>query len=187
MSLIVYQGINFGDVGLGREAPASSGLIFAAQRGDSAAFQELVYDYEPLVLRVALYVTGSQEAAQQIYCWVFKDAFVSVNRLNPGSSVFIWLYRILVRRCLEHCRRHPYVIASDCSDKDFESRLRMAVSSLAPNERVIFQLKQYQRLKIRTLAEIFNVTPESVIKSLQNAHAHLQRQSTVDVRGPLST
>jgi RNA polymerase sigma-70 factor (ECF subfamily) len=77
------------------------------------------------------------------------------------------------------------VIGSDCSEKDFGSRLRRAVASLAPNERVIFQLKQYQGLKIRTLAEIFNATPQSVIKSLQNAHAHLQRQLKADVRRPL--
>jgi|SRR6516164_7394369 len=186
---MVYQGINFGRVGVdpGRGEPASSDLVIAAPRGDRAAFQELVQNYEMVVMRVALNVTRSPDAAQQIYCRVFQDAFVSVNRLNPGSSVFIWLYRILVRHCLEHCRRHPHAIGSDCSDKDFGSRLRRAVSSLAPNERVIFQLKQYQGLRIRTLAEIFNATPESVIKSLQKAQAHLQRQLKADVRRPLQT
>lgn len=179
---MVYQGINFERVGLdpGRGEPASSDLVLAAQKGDRAAFQELVQNYEMVVMRVALNLTGSPDAAQQIYCRVFKDAFVSVNRLNPGSSVFIWVYRILVRHCLEHCRRRPHMIGSDCSDKDFGSRLRRAVSSLAPNEQVIFQLKQYQGLQIRTLTEIFNATPESVIKSLRNARAHLQRQLKAD-------
>jgi RNA polymerase sigma-70 factor (ECF subfamily) len=170
----VYQGINFGEIGLGREAPAAGTLILAAQRGDRGAFQELVYDYEPLVLRVALNVTGSQDAAQQIYCQVFKDAFISASRLNSGSSVFIWLYRILCRRCIEHCRKYPPVIETDLPAKDFEHRLRSAMYSLAPNQRIILQLKQYQGLKIRTLAKIFDATPEFVIKSLRDANTHLR-------------
>jgi RNA polymerase sigma-70 factor (ECF subfamily) len=172
----VYQGINFGDVGFGRETPASSGLILAAQRGDRAAFQELVHDYEPLVLRVALNVTGSQEAAQEIYCLVFKDAFVSMSQVNSGSSVFICLYRILCRRCVEHCRKHPHVIESGRSDSDFGSRLRGAISSLTPTARVMLQLKQCEGLKIRTLAEIFDTTPEFVIKSLQDANDWVRKQ-----------
>jgi RNA polymerase sigma-70 factor (ECF subfamily) len=170
----VSQGINFGKVGLGCEAPAAGSLIVAAQRGDRAAFQELVYDYEPLVLRVALNMTGSQDAAQQIYCLVFKDAFISVSQLNSGSSVFIWLYRILCRRCIEHCRKYPPVIETDLPAKNFEHRLRSAMCSLSPNERVILQLKQYQGLKIRTLAQIFDATPGFVIKSLQEANTHLR-------------
>ena len=174
MSFIVHQGINFGNVGLAGEAPASGGLILAPQRGDRAAFRELVYDYEPLVLRVALNVTGSQEAAQQIYCQVFKDAFVSMSRLNSGSSIFIWLYRILCHRCVEYCRKFPHVIEGDGSGSDLRYRLRAAISSLAPTARVMFLLKQSEGLKIRTLAETFDATPEFVIKSLQDANTHLR-------------
>jgi RNA polymerase sigma-70 factor (ECF subfamily) len=180
-SFIVYQGINFGGVGLGHEAPASGGLIPAAQRGDRAAFQELINDYEPLVLRVALNVTGSQEAAQQIYCRVFKDAFVSLSQLNSGSSVFIWLYRILCRRCIEHFQKHPNVFDRDSLESDFRSRLSRAFCSLPPTARVVLQLKQYEGLKIRTLAEIFDTTPEFVIKSLQDANTHLRGRLKSDL------
>lgn len=170
----MYHGINFGNVGLGREAPAAGGLILAAQRGDRAAFQELVYNYEPLILRVALNVTGSRDAAQQIFCWVFKDGFVSVSQLNSGSSVFIWLHQILCRRCVEYCRKHPPAIEGDGTEDDFTSRLHRAISSLTPTARVMLQLKQCEGLKIRTLAEIFDCTPEFVIKNLQIANIHLR-------------
>jgi len=80
-------------------------LVLAAQRGDGAAFQELVHAYDAMVMRVALSLTASEVAAQEIYCQVFRDAFASVNKLDSNSSVFIWLYRILVRHCVEYCRR----------------------------------------------------------------------------------
>lgn len=181
----MYQGINHGDVGLGRGGPVSKDLVLDAQRGDRAAFEEIVQNYEMVVMRVALNLTGSQDSAQQIYFRVFKDAFCCINQLNPRSSVFIWLYRILVRHCLEHCRRCPRAIETDLSGKDFEHRLRRAIRSLTPTERVVLQLKQYQGLKIRTLAEIFDATPEFVVKSLQNANSHLQRQLKADVPDPL--
>lgn len=171
----MHQEINFGNVGLSREAPAAGALILAAQRGDRAAFHELVYDYERIVLRVALNVTASQPAAQEIYCWVFRDAFVSLSQLDSGSSVFISLYRILCRRCVEYCRKHPHVVGDDCIRESFESRLHKAVSSLSPIARVMLQLKQYEGLKIRTLAEIFDATPEFVIKNLQDANTHLRK------------
>jgi RNA polymerase sigma-70 factor (ECF subfamily) len=175
---IVDQGINYEKcrLDLGRGEVTSYGLVPAAQRGDRAAFEELVQDYELLVIRVALNVTGSQDAAQQIYTRVFRDAFLSVNQLRSGSSVFLWVYRILARHCVEHCRRHPHAIGTACYETDFRSRLRRAIYSLPPVERVILQLKHYQGLKVRTLAEIFDTTPESVIRSLQNANAHIRRQ-----------
>jgi RNA polymerase sigma-70 factor (ECF subfamily) len=139
------------------------------------------------VVRVALNVIGSQAAAQQIYCQVFRDAFVSVNDLRSGSSVFLWVYRILVRECLEHCRRHPCILRTDCSQGDFTCCIYNAFYSLPDIERVIFQLKHYQRLKVRTLAEIFNTTPEFVIKRLQRANAHLRRQLKSDPRNRLPT
>jgi len=182
----VDQGINCENFGpnLDRGQPASYSLVLAAQRGDRAAFQELVQDYEAVVIRVGLNVTGSQDAAQLIYCRVFRDAFVSVNQLRSGSSVFLWVYRILTRHCLEHCRQHPRVIGTDCSQMDFRCHLRSAVYSLPPIERVILQLKHHQGLKIRTLAEIFNATPEFVIERLQNANTHLRRQLKADPRHP---
>jgi RNA polymerase sigma-70 factor, ECF subfamily len=79
-------------------------LLLATQLGDRAAFLELIHTYDAMVMRVALTLTSSEGAAQEIYCRVFRDAFASANTLGTRSSVFIWLYRILVRHCLEYCR-----------------------------------------------------------------------------------
>jgi RNA polymerase sigma-70 factor (ECF subfamily) len=174
----VEQEINCEEFGHapGRGEAASYGLILAAQNGDRKAFQELVRDFEAIVMRVALNVTGSQEAAQEIYCQVFRDAFVSLNQLCSGSSVFIWIYRLLARRCVEYCWRHPGGMDTANPPTDLRSRLLAAIYALPPIERVILQLKHYQGLKIRTLAEIFNATPEFVIKNLRSANLHLRSQ-----------
>ena len=149
--------------------------VLAAQRGEGAEFHELVCSYDAIVMQVALTLTASEVAAQEIYCRVFTDAFASINQLDSSSSVFIWLYRILVRHCLEYCRRSS-VDGSSFAEIDSAPRMARALIALPPTERVVFQLKQFQRLKIRTLAEIFNATPEFIIKTLLSAIERLRGQ-----------
>jgi RNA polymerase sigma-70 factor, ECF subfamily len=183
----VYQGIQFEKLSLDLSdgEPLPNDLRLAVQTEQRAAFQALVEDYEALVMRVALNVAGSQEAAQQIYCRVFKDAFIAMNQLQSARSVFVWVHRILVRHCMEYCRRYQHAVGGSCPEKDFESRLRDAIDSLPPTGRIIFQLKHYHGLRIPILAEIFDATPESISKSLQDSNSRLRRQLKARLRPPL--
>jgi RNA polymerase sigma-70 factor (ECF subfamily) len=171
----VEQGIKCEKLGqaLSWKEPTSYSLVLAARRGDRAAFLELVQGFEAIILRIALNITRDEDAAQDIYCAVFTDAFASLKTLDSSSSIFLWLFRILVRRCLEYCRRHPQRVESNCSEGDSWLWLRGGLRSLTPIEQVIFQLRQYKGLKIRTLAEICDVTPEFVVKALQNVNRNL--------------
>lgn len=155
--------------------PTPRQLVLAAQRGDSGAFQELMYDYDAMVMRVTLALTGSQDKAQEIYCKVFRDAFVSVNKLDSSSSVFIWLYRILVKHCVDYCRRSAHA-RPRFTEEESATTLTRALRALPPTQRVVFQLKQFHGLKIRTLAEIFDVPPEFMIQTLQSAVDSLRAQ-----------
>ncbi len=155
-------------------------LILAAQRGDATAFEELVHTYDAMVMRVALTLTASEAEAQEIYCQVFRDAFASVGKLDSGSSVFIWLYRILVRHCLEYCRRNRGSEPNQATH-DSPAKLARALVALPPTERIVLQLKQFQGLKIRTLAEIFDAPPEFIIKTLQAAINRLRAQLNTDL------
>ena len=161
-------------------------LVLSAQRGDSGAFQELVYDYDAMVMRVTLALTGSQDKAQEIYCKVFRDAFASVNKLDSNSSVFIWLYRILVTHCVDYCRRSTRAGPS-CAEDDSATTLSRALRVLPPTQRVVFQLKQFHGLKIRTLAEIFDAPPEFIIQTLQSAIDNIQAALKTAPHPPLSS
>ena len=150
---------------------SSSQLVVRAQRGDAAAFQELIHSYDAMVMRAALALTGSEDPAQEIYFRVFRDAYISVNMLDSSCAVFVWLYRILVKHCIEYCRRNH---------RDFggigSRNLAEVLRKLPPIERVVFLLKHSQRLKIRTLAEIFECSPERIATVLQNATISIRAQ-----------
>jgi RNA polymerase sigma-70 factor (ECF subfamily) len=155
-------------------------LLLAAQHGDTAAFQELVVSYEAMVMRVALALTGSENAAQEVYCNVFRDAFASVSRLDSCTSVFVWLHRILVRHCLDYCRRKRAV--AGCQASATSPSLAGILRCLPPTERVVLVLRQSEGLKVRTLAEIFVCSQEHIVEVLQKGTNRLRTQVALGVR-----
>src|ERR1700686_5229802 len=80
-------------------------LVREAQRGNSAAFEELVRHYDQAVLRLALHLTGSEHEAQDIYQDAFLKAYKSIGRFRFECSFYTWIYRIVTNLCLDQIRR----------------------------------------------------------------------------------
>jgi len=80
-------------------------LVREAQRGDRAAFEDLVRRYDQAVLRLALRLTGSEHEAQDIYQEAFLKAYRNVGSFRFECSFYTWIYRIVTNLCLDHLRR----------------------------------------------------------------------------------
>src|SRR5437016_10559262 len=80
-------------------------LIRAAQQGNTAAFEELVRQYDRAVLRLAVHLTGSQEDGQDIYQEAFLRAYINLARFRFECSFYTWIYRIVTNLCLDHLRK----------------------------------------------------------------------------------
>jgi RNA polymerase sigma-70 factor (ECF subfamily) len=174
----VAQGTSFERFGFGlpQETPHASELLLAAQRGDVAAFQELVHSYDAMVMRVALALTGSEDSAQDLYYRVFQNAFSLLNKVDSRSSIFVWLYRILVRHCIQYCRR------SQCHERETSPTLAGSLLCLPPTERVVLVLKHSQGLKVGMLAEIFTCSEEYIEEILCKATNRIRMQVALRVR-----
>src|SRR5436309_941046 len=82
-----------------------SALIREAQQGNTAAFEELVRQYDRAVLRLAIHLTGSQEDGQDIFQEAFLRAYTNLNRFRFECSFYTWIYRIVTNLCLDHLRK----------------------------------------------------------------------------------
>src|SRR6267142_3774141 len=80
-------------------------LVREAQRGDRAAFEDLVRRYDQAVLRLALRLTGSEHEAQDIYQEAFLKAYRNVGSFRFECSFYTWIYRIVTNLCLDHLRK----------------------------------------------------------------------------------
>ncbi len=185
-------------------------LIREAQAGNARAFEELVRQYDQAVLRLALHLTGSESDAQDIYQEAFLKAYRSVGKFRFECSFYTWLYRIVTNLCLDHLRKRqvrkedaPVVTDSegeeyslidrvaddrahsnpehDLMRRELGTRIAAALTKLSGRERMVFELKHYQGLKLRTIGEMLNTTEETAKNTLFRATQKL-RASLAELR-----
>jgi RNA polymerase sigma-70 factor (ECF subfamily) len=185
-------------------------LVREAQRGNRAAFEELVRHYDQAVLRLAMHLTGSEHEAQDIYQDAFLKAYKSVGNFRFECSFYTWIYRIVTNLCLDHLRKKQVrkeeaPVATDAEGESYDvldqvpdgraganperdlmrrelgTRINYALEKLTPRERMVFELKHYHGLKLRTVGEILNTTEETAKNTLFRATQKL-RGALADMR-----
>ncbi|HSZ15584.1 MAG TPA: sigma-70 family RNA polymerase sigma factor, partial [Terracidiphilus sp.] len=60
--------------------------------------------------------------------------------------------------------------------KEIQARIASAMERLSPRERVVFELKHYQGLKLRAIGDALGTTEETVKNSLFRATRKLRSQ-----------
>ena len=71
-------------------------LIRKAQRGNIAAFEELVKRYENKVMSIILDMLNDVEDARDVYQDVFMKVFLTIKKFRFQSKFYTWLFRIAV-------------------------------------------------------------------------------------------
>ena len=180
-------------------------LIREAQAGSRAAFDTLVRQYEQQVLRLAYHLTGSEHDAEDIYQEAFLKAYRYLGNFRFECSFYTWIYRIVTNLCLDQLRRRKTrredravvldrsggeidVLASVPDTRSFSNpgkeldrkvlgeRIRLALDKLTPRERMVFELKHYQGLRLRAIGEMLNTTEETAKNTLFRATKKLRAQ-----------
>ena len=178
-------------------------LIREAQRGSRAAFEELVRQYDQSVLRLAVHLTGSEHDAQDIYQEAFLKAYRHIGNFRFECSFYTWMYRIVTNLCLDQLRKkktrkedspvlvdesgEEYDLLDNTADKrpganperdlmrrELGGKINHALDRLTPRERMVFELKHYQGLKLRTIGEMLNTTEETAKNTLFRATQKLR-------------
>ncbi len=185
-------------------------LIREAQRGNRQAFEDLVRQYDQAVLRLALHLTGSEQDAKDVYQDAFLKAYRNLGSFRFECSFYTWIYRIVTNLCLDHLRKkqvrkedspvmtdsngEEYSLIDQVADdrsgasperdlmrRQLGARIAKALERLTPRERMVFEMKHYQGLKLRTIGDALNTTEETAKNTLFRATQKL-RAALADVR-----
>jgi RNA polymerase sigma-70 factor (ECF subfamily) len=186
-----------------RARASETELIREAQQGSRTAFDALVRQYDAAVLRLALHLTGSEQDAQDIHQEAFLKAYRYLGNFRFECSFYTWIYRIVTNLSLDHLRRRKsrredQAVMLDSSgeemdllsnvsddraganpDRELErkylgEKIKSALDTLTPRERMVFELKHYQGLKLRTIGEMLNTTEETAKNTLFRATKKLR-------------
>jgi RNA polymerase sigma-70 factor (ECF subfamily) len=78
------------------QPPDEASLVAALRRGDRDAFEKLVDDLSPGLLRVALQHTPSRAVAEEVVQDTWIAVIDGIDRFEGRSSLRTWIYRILL-------------------------------------------------------------------------------------------
>jgi len=172
-------------------------LIRAAQRGDRDAFEQLVRVYDQSVLRLAMNLLRSPEDARDVYQEAFLRVYRNLGNFRFDCSFHTWLYRIVTNLCLDQIRKRKVrkeettvvatgdgpldrmdTVAEQRADTDPERnlfsgqlrrRIKDVLADLTPRERMVFELRHYQGLRLRRIGEILGTSEEAAKNCLFRA------------------
>jgi RNA polymerase sigma-70 factor (ECF subfamily) len=191
-------------------------LVREVQGGNQSAFEQLVHAHDQAVLRLALRITGSHSDAQYIYQEAFLKVYKKLGGFRFECSFSTWIYRIVTNLRLDHLRKNrnrrensaievniegeEYDSLNQLSDdrpannperrlwsRELSVHILCALRGLTPRERMVFELRHFQGLRLRTVGQILNTSEALVKTSLFRATQKLRFELDGLTRGKKSS
>jgi RNA polymerase sigma-70 factor (ECF subfamily) len=180
-----------------RMGPQIDSLIRAAQRGDQDAFEQLVRAHDQSMLRLAMNLLRSPDDARDVYQEAFLRVYRNLDSFRFDCSFHTWLYRIVTNICLDQLRKRKVrkeesavvetsdgpidrmeVFAEEAAhanpertlwNRELKQRIETALQDLTPRERMVFELRHYQGMRLRNIGETLGTTEEAAKNCLFRA------------------
>jgi RNA polymerase sigma-70 factor (ECF subfamily) len=177
-------------------------LVKEAQKGDLAAYSELVSRHQHRVYNLAARMLGNPEDAGDAAQEILIKAFRSLTGYNYRASFTTWLYRVAVTVCLDllhqrtrrredltdtgppESRQTPVHLLRDTRpgpeetylEKERALAVRKAVAALPTDYRIALVLQHYQGLSYKEVSAILNLPEKTVATRLHRARLMLKER-----------
>ena len=164
-------------------------IIAACQKGDLETFVHLYDLYVHKIYSFILHKTLHQETAEDLTSETFIKAMEKINTYHASKAAFkTWLYQIARNTVTDHYRKHRSM--SDIDDVwDLDSganvedsvqsslsyqRLQKHLKKLKPAQREILQMRFWQDMSYREIAQTLGKTESAVKMTTARAVEHLR-------------
>jgi RNA polymerase sigma factor (sigma-70 family) len=159
-------------------------LIVRAQRGDTAAQEELVSLLAPMVFRLASRFFRNREDVEDLAQDAFARFFNKIAQVRPDENVPGWVSRVTINVCYDRLRklRREKVAVEALSalptvpnrpEHDAYEGVRKAVAGLDPKLRIPLMLKEVEELSIKEISGMMGITQSNVKIRLYRARKKL--------------
>jgi RNA polymerase sigma-70 factor (ECF subfamily) len=177
-------------------------LVERAKAGDTAAFEQLVRQYERQIFRVAQHITQNREDAEDITQDAFLKAYEKLDQFQGNSKFSTWLVRIAVNESLMRLRKRK-TSKTVSMDEDVQTDegsiprdfaewrpnpeqqynqaeladiLRKTIQGLPPGFRSVFTLRDVENLSTEETAEALGLSVPAVKSRLLRARLQLRER-----------
>lgn len=177
-------------------------LVERVRAGDTAAFEQLVKQYERQIFRTANHITQNREDAEDITQDVFFKAFQKLDQFKGDSKFSTWLVRIAVNESLMRLRKRK-TSKTVSMDQDVQTEegsiprdfaewrpnpeqiysqselgeiLRKTIAGLPPGFRTVFTLRDIENLSTEETAAALKLSVPAVKSRLLRARLQLRER-----------
>lgn len=170
-------------------------LVRRSQRDDTAAFAQLVAEFQPLAFRLAFRLLCDEDEARDMVQEAFVKVWLSLKKYNGESRFSTWLYKITCNTCYDRLRslRHsPLDHESDFTDsvnmvsgdniemaisnKQLKDLILLYTNELSPQQRLIFMLRDVEELDMAEVQTITGLSPEKIKNTLYLARKNIRNK-----------
>ena len=153
--------------------PDDAALVARFRAGDSRAFDELVRRHQDGILRVVMRYLRDKDEAKDIAQRAFVRAFQGLDKLRGDAAFRGWVYKIAINLALNHLRDNRREVPDEIGEErltrgptgpqqiiadEEQARLRAAVAELPPKQRMVLELRVFEDLSFREVAELADCT-----------------------------
>lgn len=164
-------------------------IILRLKNGDTPIFKDVVAAWQDKIYNTAISIVQNEEDAEDITQEVFVTLYERIGDFREASTLSTWLYRITLRKSLDHKKRkkrnkhggllrkivfgeeadepanfdHPGILLDN---KERAAVLFKALKKLPEKQQIAFTLHKLEGLSNQEIAAIMNTTLYAV-ESLQ--------------------
>ncbi|MFK7954986.1 MAG: RNA polymerase sigma factor [Lysobacterales bacterium] len=175
---------------------SDAACVKQAQAGDRMAFRTLVLEHSEPMQRLALRLTGSEAAAQDVVQDAWIKAHRNLDRFDGRARFGTWIHRITVNTALDHMRKNksrqrfevevtgeelPAVVASEscpAEREDLITRTMAALQKLTDMERSAFTLRHFEGHSIREICELLGIRnsacKQAIFRAVHKMREHME-------------
>lgn len=153
-------------------------LVMQAQRGDSAAMQQLVRRWHPRLIRHARSITERHDVAADVVQDGWIAIFRGLHRLKDPATFRSWAYRIVHHKAVDWIRSQTRqrkvkqdvgeqmdAVSSPAMNEEVTDieKLRAAIKQLTSEQQLLLQMFYDNGLSLNEVAEVLQV-PKGTLK-----------------------
>lgn len=180
-----------------------SQLLRGLRAGDSAAYEQLLAEYQDKVYRLAYRMTRNEADAEEVVQNVFLQIFRKIDTFEGNSSLSTWIYRVssnaslmLIRARKKNTESLEDAFPRYAEDGHVEDpepgwaglpeerflsdealgKVDEAMDKLAPEYRAVFVLRDVEGLSTQETAEALELSVAAVKSRLHRARMFLRKR-----------
>ncbi|MCK3683901.1 RNA polymerase sigma-70 factor [Maribellus sp. YY47] len=165
-------------------------ILNELQKHNKKVFEAIFYEYHQALLRFAERIVFNKDVCEDIVQSVFISLWENAGSVEIQKSLKSWLYQAVRYKGLTYLRnmniydKHKLIyleyeiselIESEAQDpSELTKKINIAIETLPSEMQKIFRMKYLDGLKVREIAEQFNISENTVKTQLMRAKTSLR-------------